>query len=66
MLINTRMQMIEIFRRGKLGDPWAYQTYSAHETFQLACLDILLAVNDVYAGLRIPLPDMLVQGEEES
>lgn len=59
LLINTRMQLIEMYRRGNLGEPWAYQTYSAHETFRLACLDLSLAVNDVYAGLNIPLPDTL-------
>ncbi|GCE08923.1 Uma2 family endonuclease [Dictyobacter aurantiacus] len=64
MLINTRVQMVEIFSRGKPGDPWTYQTYSAGETFQLACLDLSLAVDDIYAGLRIPLPDTLVQEEE--
>ena len=65
MLINTRMQLIEIYRRGNPGEPWAYQTYSAHEAFSLACLDISLTVNDIYAGLRgIPLPDTLVQEEE--
>ncbi|GCE31185.1 hypothetical protein KDA_66690 [Dictyobacter alpinus] len=64
MLINTRMQMVEIFSRGNPGDPWTYQTYNAHETFQLACLDISLSVDDIYAGLRIPLPDTLVQEED--
>ncbi len=64
VLVNTRMQLIEIFQRGKLGEPWAYQTYSAHETFQLVSLNISLAVNDIYAGLRIPLPDTL--GQEEN
>ncbi len=64
MLVNTRIQLIEIFQRGKLGEPWAYQTYSAHETFQLVSLNISLAVNDIYAGLSIPLPDTL--GQEEN
>jgi Uma2 family endonuclease len=64
MLINTRVQLIEMYSGGKPGEPWAYQTYSAHETLPLASLDISLAVDDVYAGLRIPLPDTLAQEEE--
>lgn len=65
VLVNTRVQMIEVYRRGKLGDPWAYQTYSAHETFPLTSLHLTLAVNDVYAGLRIPLPDTLDTSTQE-
>jgi hypothetical protein len=49
----------KMYQRGNLGEPWAYQTYSAHETVHLACLDLSLAVNAVYAGLNIPLPDTL-------
>jgi len=63
VLINTRVQMVEIFSRGKPGEPWTYQTYSADETLQMSCLNCSLAVNDLYAGLRIPLPD--TQASEE-
>jgi len=52
VLINYRFQLIEVFSRK--GDEWPYRSYGANEVVELTCLDIQIAVDDLYAGLDIP------------
>src|SRR5713226_4632741 len=44
ILINTRFQLVEIHRRNDNGS-WAYLTYGADETIELASLDLHISVN---------------------
>lgn len=59
VIINTRVQLVELYRRehGTDGYTWRYLSWSAGEEVELACLDLQIAVDDLYAGLRIPLPE---------
>lgn len=61
VLINTRYQLVEIHRRTDNGF-WAYLTYKAGETIELASLDLYIEVDALYEGLRIPI----VQDDEQA
>ena len=61
-LVNTRVQLVEIYRRGEKGKPWTYQTYREDQTIEFQSLDIEVAFDELYANLHIPL---LVEEEEE-
>jgi Uma2 family endonuclease len=56
VLINTRIQLVEVYRRGQQGEPWAYETCTAGEEIELQSLDSTIAIDELYKGLRIPLP----------
>ncbi len=62
VLINTRVQFVEIYRRGLEGAPWTYQTYREGQTIEIRSLDIAVAFDELYANLRIP---RLAEEEEE-
>lgn len=55
VLVNTRVQLVEIYRRGEEGEPWMYQTYREGQTIEFQSLDIEVAFDDLYTNLRIPL-----------
>jgi Uma2 family endonuclease len=53
VLVNTRFQLVEIYRRTENGS-WTYHTYGDGSTIELASLDLYIAVDALYEGLRIP------------
>lgn len=65
VIVNTCVQMVELYRReqGKDGYSWRYFSWSAGEVIELNCLDLQIPVDELYAGLRIPLPG---EDQEES
>jgi Uma2 family endonuclease len=62
VLINTRVQLVEVYRRGQDGAPWVYTTYREGQTIELQSLDLTVAFDELYANLRIP---HLADEEEE-
>ena len=56
MLINTRVQLVEIYRRNQDHSFWTYHTYEPGENIEIHSLDIILSLDDLYAGLNISLP----------
>jgi Uma2 family endonuclease len=53
VLVNTRFQLVEVYRRAENGS-WTYHTYGEGSTRELASLDLYVAVDALYEGLRIP------------
>jgi Uma2 family endonuclease len=57
VLINTRFQLVEVYRRMENGS-WTHHTYGEGSVIELASLDLYVAVDALYEGLRIPpVPD---------
>jgi len=56
VLINTRMQLVEIFRREQReeGESWRYLTYVSGQQIILESLDLHILVDELYADLGIP------------
>lgn len=54
VLINTRVQLVEVYQRGQKGEPWSYRTYHTGQMSELRSLDLTIAFNEIYANLRIP------------
>jgi Uma2 family endonuclease len=53
VLINTRFQLVEVYRRTENGS-WTYHNYGEGSVIELASLDLYVAVDALYEGLRIP------------
>jgi Uma2 family endonuclease len=57
VLVNTRFQLVEVYRCAENGS-WTHHTYGEGSTIELASLDLYVAVDALYEGLRIPpVPD---------
>jgi len=56
IIVNTRVQLVEIYRRNQDSSFWTYHTYNPGDTIEITSLDIQIALDELYAGIRIPLP----------
>lgn len=52
LLVNYLARRVEHYHRA--GDLWTYRTYGPSETITLDAVDIALAVDDIYAKVRLP------------
>lgn len=57
VLVNTRVQRVEVFRR-QPGGEWLYQSYSAGEQVVLSSVNMQFPVAELYAELDIPVEDV--------
>ena len=64
VLINTRVQLVEVYRRSQVDKSWIYVTYGPGSKIVLDSLDISIPVDTLYNGLRIPIPAEAETGEE--
>lgn len=64
LLISTHIQWVELYRRehGPEGYSWHYFSWSAGEEIELESLGLQISVDELYAGLRVRLPE---EGWEE-
>lgn len=53
VIVHTRFQRVEIHRREENG--WAYYSYSPGDHIRLDSVDIHFPLDDLYAGLQIPV-----------
>ncbi len=52
LLVNYLARLVEHYHRS--GDLWIYRTYGPGETISLDGLDAAIAVDDIYAKIRLP------------
>lgn len=54
LFINQFFQQVEVISR--TPSEWVYHTYGPGEHFTLHCIDVTIAVDDIYRRLPIPIP----------